>query len=288
MDPKQIVMLALQVSIFCTVMGYGLKTTSGDLLYLLRRPGLLVRSLVAVLVFMPVVAVVLTRSFTFTRVVEIALIALAISPLPPLLPGKQIKHGGEAGYGVGLMALLALISIVSVPATLELFARFSGQQFSLPPSAVAQVVLQGVLFPLAVGVVIRAVLPGIAGRLEKPIGLVGKVLLAFGALLLLWAVFPGMKELIGDGTLFAMVIFIVAGLVIGHLLGGPDPENSVVLALATASRHPAIALAIASANFPDQRFGAAIVLYLLVNAIVGIPYLKWRQRSRAVVAVREA
>ena len=43
MDLKQIVVLVLQVSIVCTVLGFALKATFADLLYLFRRPGLLAR-----------------------------------------------------------------------------------------------------------------------------------------------------------------------------------------------------------------------------------------------------
>jgi BASS family bile acid:Na+ symporter len=54
------------------------------------------------------------------------------------------------------------------------------------------------------------------------------------------------------------------------------------LALSTASRHPAIALAIAKGNFPDEPYLAAtIVLYLLVATVVAVPYVKWRRRSQA-------
>ncbi|MNW21381.1 hypothetical protein D3C71_2222690 [compost metagenome] len=53
-----------------------------------------------------------------------------------------------------------------------------------------------------------------------------------------------------------------------------------MLALSTASRHPAIALAIAKTNFPDEPFLAAtIVLYLLVVTLLALPYVKWRRRS---------
>ena len=42
-----------------------------------------------------------------------------------------------------------------------------------------------------------------------------------------------------------------------------------MLALATASRHPALALAIAHANFPEQKLAApAVLLYLIVSGIV--------------------
>ena len=59
MDLKQLLVLALQVSVACTVFGFGLKMTVHDLLYLVRRPGLLARSLLAMFVVMPVVAVLL-------------------------------------------------------------------------------------------------------------------------------------------------------------------------------------------------------------------------------------
>ena len=58
-DLKQLVVVAFQVSLFVIVFGYGLKAEFTDLLYLLRRPALLIRSLTAVLLVMPAVAVVL-------------------------------------------------------------------------------------------------------------------------------------------------------------------------------------------------------------------------------------
>jgi BASS family bile acid:Na+ symporter len=53
-----------------------------------------------------------------------------------------------------------------------------------------------------------------------------------------------------------------------------------VLALSTACRHPVIAIAIASANYPEEtRVPAAIVLYLLVNVAMCIPYIAWLRRA---------
>ncbi len=43
MTGQQIVLLVVQVSIFLTVFGFGLQATRDDLLYLVRRPGMLVR-----------------------------------------------------------------------------------------------------------------------------------------------------------------------------------------------------------------------------------------------------
>jgi bile acid:Na+ symporter, BASS family len=284
MDLKQVIIRIVVVSIVSTVFGFGLNTTAGDLLYLVRRPGLLARSLLAVFVIMPVFAAVLVRVFDFQRTVEIALVALAISPLPPMLPRRVAGTGGQASYVMGLMAILALLSIAIVPAALELLALFSGRPLSMAPGAVASVALKSALAPLAAGMVVRAALPALAARVGQPVALLGKVLLPLGVLGLLYGAFPAMWGLVGDGTVLAMVIFVVAGLGIGHVLGGPDPDHSTVLALSTACRHPAIALSIAAANFPEQRFPATILLYMLVNIIVGVPYVKWMGKQSIVVS----
>jgi BASS family bile acid:Na+ symporter len=286
-DLKQIVVLALQVSILSIVFGFGLKTTLDDLLYVARRPGLLARSILAVFVIMPVVAVTLARLFNFAATIRIVLVALAVSPLPPILPNKQSKAGSYTPFGLGLMAMLALLSIVTVPAAVELLGRFLGRQLEPASATIARVMLMSTLVPLAAGMIVRAALPTVANRLEKVVTLFGKVLLLLGVLALVAAALPEIWALIGNGNVLAIVIFTVAGLAIGHILGGPNPDHSIVLALSTACRHPAIALSLAAANFPDQRFAATILLYLIVSAIVCFPYLAWQQQQ-AAGAVRAA
>jgi BASS family bile acid:Na+ symporter len=80
----------------------------------------------------------------------------------------------------------------------------------------------------------------------------------------------------------AILLFIGIGLAAGHLLGGPDDGNRTALALATATRHPGVAIAVVHAVAPAEKDVAAVVfLYLLVGVAASIPYMKWRQRVRA-------
>jgi len=111
--------------------------------------------------------------------------------------------------------------------------------------------------------------------------LIGNVLLPAAVLVLVAGSLSAIWTAVGDGTVLAMAIVTVAGLAIGHFLGGPEPDHSVVLALSTSCRHPAIALTIAAASYPNHPFGGMILLYLLVNALVAIPYLKWQKRLGA-------
>ena len=69
------------MSILLTVFGFGLNATTNDVLYLVRRPGLLARSLLAMFVVMPIVSFALAKTLDFSPTVQIALVALAISPV---------------------------------------------------------------------------------------------------------------------------------------------------------------------------------------------------------------
>lgn len=278
MDLNQLVMLTLQVSIVATVFGFGLKATFDDAFFLARNPGVLARSLLAMFVVMPVIAVLLVRAFDFPRTVEIALVALAISPLPPLLPNRLVKAGGRTCYAIALVAAAGLVSLIFIPLAVELLGRHFGHTYTISPSRIAGIVAITILIPLAAGLAVRALFPAIADRIQSPVSLTANVLLVLGALALLVGSLSEIWALIGGGAVIAIAVFVVAGLVAGHVLGGPEPDEQTILAFSTACRHPAIALTIASANFPEQRFGATILLYLLLNVAIGIPYMIWRSR----------
>jgi BASS family bile acid:Na+ symporter len=70
-------------------------------------------------------------------------------------------------------------------------------------------------------------------------------------------------------------------LVAGTLLGGPELNHRIVLALSTASRHPGVAMAIVSANIPNQKLALpAILLYLTVSTIVSGVFVARLRRTR--------
>lgn len=271
-------LLALQVSVVCTVFGFGLKATPADLLDLFRRPAWLLRALLAVFVIMPLVAVLLVRVFEFQRVVEIALIALAISPAPPLLPQRLERAGGVTSYVVGLLALLSLLAIVMVPLSLEILERVSGRPLAMAPGAIARIVFWRSLLPLAAGMLVLMYLPRFVRTIYRVVALVATILLLVATVALILGSASAIWALVGDGTIVAMVLFLGVGLIAGQAMGGLNRDFSTALGLATAYRHPAMAFAIAATNFPEQRFAGAILLYVIVGAVIGVPYVIWQRR----------
>lgn len=285
MDTPRVIVLAFQLSIILTVFGFGLRATVADVLFVVRRPRILVVSLVSMFIVMPFIALVLAVVIDPPRVGLVALVALALSPVPPTLLGKEPTAGGRESYGLGLTATVSVLSIVLVPALVAFLGTITDQPFSIGFAPVAGQVLLSVVLPLAAGMLVRALWPRLAERVKKPVDLVAKVLLLAAAVFLLIAAFPQFIEILNPSTIVAFFVFTVLGLALGHIMAGPDPENSKVLALASALRHPGIALAITAANFPALQFGAVIILYLLIGAIVGIPYGKWMQKRTSLLTV---
>lgn len=282
MNTQTLILHCLQASILGTVFSYGLQATVSDALFLVRRPGLLLRSVLAIFIIMPLVAIAMVDVFALPRATEIALVVLALAPIPPLLPKKESKAGGEGAYALGLMVVMGLLAILLVPLLAWMLGAYFDRDFGMPPKSIARIILVMIMLPLLAGMVVRIVAPAVATKLARPIELASLALLLAAAIPILFAAVPVVVNLLHSGTLLAIVAFIMIGLAVGQLLAGPVSKRQTVLALSTASRHPAIALAVAKTNFPDEPFLAAtIVLYLLVVTLLAIPYVTWRRRMES-------
>lgn len=273
--------IALQVSMALIIFCVGLDARFSDLRFLGRRPGLLWRSLLAMLVVMPLVALALSNALDLQRTVAIALLASALSPVPPILPNKQLKAGGDASYVVGLLTLSALVAIVYIPLVAALLERMYRVQIGVSIPHIVQIVATSMLLPVLAGMAVRHWAPALARRIDKPLTIAATVVLVAACIPIAIKEWPDMMALAGRYSVVAMVLFALIGLAVGHWLGGPDPDERSVLALATSARHPAVAMAIAHNAADRPGVLAAVLLTLVVGAVVSIPYAKWRASRHA-------
>jgi BASS family bile acid:Na+ symporter len=282
MTLEQLIRTAILVSIMLIVVSLALRATWRDATYLFRNPPLLLRSLLAMNVLMPIFAATLVGLFTLRPAVAIALLALSVSPVPPFLPRREMKLvAEERQYIHGLLGTTALLTVLLAPLTVALLALAFSAHVTIEPARIARVVALTVLAPFALGLIIKRVSPAFAERASPATDRAGLLLLLVAAVAVLIKLWPAMIALVGDGTLLAIVAFVAVGLAVGHLLGGPSPDTRPVLALATAMRHPGVAAAVAFGTLPgDKAVAPALALYLLVAFILTIPYVKWRRRQR--------
>jgi BASS family bile acid:Na+ symporter len=275
----------VKVSLGLAVLAIGLRSNEGDATWLLRRPGLLARSLLSMNVIVPLVALAVTQALGLSQPVRVALIALSISPVPPVLPNQTGKAGGKSAYAIGLLSIVSLIAIALVPVSLAVLAALFGRTTRLDPTRVAALLAQTVLVPLGIGVLVRHFAPRAAALAARPINVVAMLVLVAAFLMVLISAWPAMRSLLGNGTIVAAIIVTALALFVGHELAGPDDVDRPVLALASAIRHPAVAIAVAHAAFPESKLVApAVLLQFFVAAIAAVPYVRQGQRSTARLA----
>jgi len=283
MELSKVVPLVVQLSIVLIVAALGLKSRAEDVRGLLARPALLARSILALNILVPALVVLTVFAFQPVRPVKVALVLLALSPVPPFLPTGQSRLSSDSPYIYGLLIITSVLSIAFVPAAVALLGALLPGTLAISVARVAKVVFLTVLGPLLLGAAVRRIVPTAATRLAPPVLKVGMVLLLLGLVLILAGSWRPILELIGNGTVLVIAVVVALASATGHALGGPDPEDRVVLALAAGARHPGVALAIAGANFPDEQIAPAILLYVLLNAALTIPYKQWFRRTRRSV-----
>ena len=222
--------------------------------------------------------------------VKVALVVLALSPVPPILPPKLLKLVSDEAYVYGLLVAASVLSIVLIPLTLTIIGnvhrsrhrrrsgtcRAHGRDF-------------GAIADRARPPVPAFLADSRAARRER-VREHRHVLLVAALIAIIAIAWRGFGALIGDGTLLAFIAFALVALAVGHLFGGPHGDNRTVLALSSAARHPGVAIAIGVALFPDHKkvIVVAVLLYLIVSAITSLPYTRWRKKLHQRLARRIA
>src|SRR6185369_14455170 len=165
-----------------------------------------------------------------------------------------------------LNVIVLVLSIVFVPAAIELLGMLFRRNIHLGVGKVAGVVLGRALVPLALGLATGRLFPraaaGIGPRLVK---IENITLLA----VLLLALVATRRELAGIGAAGWLACFAAAlgAIAIGHALGGPEPGTRGVVAAASAMRFPALGLMLASASAQPKRLLPVVLAYILAAAL---------------------
>jgi len=271
-------LLLIKLSVGTMILAVGMGATFTDVVYLWRRPALLLRSVLAMYVLVPLAAFVLAEFLPLAPGVRVALLVLAVSAGAPLVP-RRLRVGGSP-YAFSLVVTSSLLAVVLVPVWIALLSRHFGVA-TVGPAEVAAVLARAFLLPLVIGILLgmalRATVPAITQRTADAVFALAAVVLAVATLLLVadqWQVF---MEVRGPGIV-ALVALTVIAVAVGHVLGGPEPDDRTALAIACCTRHIGVAVILAT-TFRGPRAVVLLAVYLVVASLVSIPYLRWRRRA---------
>jgi bile acid:Na+ symporter, BASS family len=276
-------LLLLKAAVGVIIFAIGLDSTADDALFLPRRPGLMLRSLLAMYVVVPLAALMLVGILDLAPGVELGLLVLAASAGAPLLPRKLLRIG-DGAYTFSLVLLSSLLAIVVVPTWLTLLGPHFRAPLELDSTDVTWVLAKSFLLPLAVGMLLRRLAPAFAAHWASKLIAGAGIVLTVCALLLLALHWEVLLVARFSGVL-ALMALVALALAAGHGLGGPSADDRTALAVACASRHLGIAVLVA-ASLPGPRTAAIVAVYIVASAVVTLPYLRWRRRVSSRLSVQ--
>ncbi len=272
---EAMVLGAIKLSVSVLILAIGMQSTVDDLTYLWRRPLLLLKSMLAMYVLVPLAAIAMVKILPLSFGLSVAVLVLAISAGAPLVPRKLMPLSND-GYVFSLIATSSLLAIVTVPAWVMALGAAFDLSIGLSGMEIGRLLGRSFVLPIVVGMAVQAFFPRIADKLSNGLMAVGGVVLTVGGLVLLVGNFDMLVQA-GWKALFVLALLTALALAIGHLMGGPDSENRTPLAISCATRHIGVAVLVA-AVVPGRPSAVLIVAYLVASMLAAIPYIRWRKK----------
>jgi BASS family bile acid:Na+ symporter len=247
----------------------GLRAAREDHLWLVKRPSLLLRSLLTILVIVPVGAVLFLEAVRAPMLVEvgitIAIIAIGLGPPAAL---KQAKtHQESIAFELGLNVVLLLVAIVYIPLFVAIHGAIFHHGVTLGVGQVAKVVLTRSLIPLLVGIGVGRLAPRASAPLVKYSSVFIQVVLLVVVVVALVAAWRSLLALGGKAWLTCAAVAL-GEVVIGHAMGGPARETRRVLAMFSVMRFPALALLLTSVAARGREVVPVILAYVLSSVVM--------------------
>lgn len=271
-----------KLTIFFLSFGLAIRWKFSDIVWLWHQPPLLLRSLLSILILVPIWGILTILVVDLTVAEKIGIAAMVACPGAPLIPWKSLKVGGNQQYVASLQFTIYLLAIISIPITVWFLSQLSPREAWLLPQDVVKKVFFVQILPMVLGVLISEHLPGLAEELAEPVNKIAKLMLLAVTVILLILTFDKVINA-GFWAYLSLAFMGIMSLLSGHLLGGPVANNRSVLAYASCTRHAGLAILLVTMNFPNLDYieGGIIntlVTYALVTGIIALPYTAWRKK----------
>ncbi|MEH1819699.1 MAG: bile acid:sodium symporter [Nostoc sp.] len=256
--------LAFLTFIVATMLGTGLRLTVQQIWEPLRNIRLIVLSLVANFVLVPLFVYLLLQIVPLSEPIKDGFIIMAIAAGPPALPKLAQIVKGNVAFSTGLMMLLMFGTIIYMPIALPLVL----QGVQVNSWDIAKPLLFLMLSPLAIGLFIKAKFAAIASNFQPIVSKISSAGLFLGLAVRLAVHFYEIITLLQTGAILVCAVFIVFSFSVGYLLGGPGIDTQRVLGVGTAQRNFAAALLVGTSNFDDPNVVSIIMVTSLLMLVI--------------------
>lgn len=277
----QVVDIAVLVFAVSSMLAVGLGHTLAQIIGPLRHVPNVARALVANFVLVPVLGLATIAVLPLEQPHAIGLFLLATAAGAPFLIKLTQAAEGDVALSATLLVLLLPVTAVYMPIVVPL--ALPRAEVSAAP--IARPLVITMLLPLALGLLVRARLPRLATRVLPPLRPLSSLALVVLVAATVVANLAAITGIFGTGAIAAALVLVGGAFVIGHLLGGRDPEARAVLGLGTGQRNIAAATVVATQVIRHPDTLSMVVVSALAGYAVLFPLAALIRRRRRTEGV---
>lgn len=271
-------LIFVKVTIFSLMFAIGISLSFEAILSLWRKPAILFRGILAVVVIVPLMVIILLKLFHLPSEVITGLAFLAASPGAPLSTKRSQMAGGTLPFSANLQLTLALLAVFVTPITLAIFrVLFHEISSTISILDVAKQVMMSQFLPIIIGILLQKFGSKYAQKIAQPVNVIANSLFLVLVIIACIAGLPILFKVSGL-SLFVMLIMTIASLAIGHILGGIDIQNRSSLAIFCIARNIGLALFIAVIHNLEKEVIATLIAYAFIAGIFGVIYSIWYKK----------
>ena len=278
-----VVKYTVMTSVMLLMLGVGLRITFGQVLEVLRQFRSVLQGVTANFLIVPVLTYLALLWLPISADVKIGIFLMAAAPIAPMAPSPFVDMAkGDLPYSVGLMTVVALLSVVLTPLLLILAIPESEGGVVLDPLQIVQTLLTVQLIPIGIGMAICSTSRAWTERLLAFVPKVGQIGLLVGVGVIL--VVQRQQILSIDPLAYlVMAVLVIVWLFVGDRMAiGDAPDRRHALAISTAIRNIPLAFLIANASFSGSAVAPVTLVVSVLTMVASVIYAKRMIRTQAV------
>lgn len=276
--------LSIVAFAIASMLSAGLSFTFREIAAPFRKPGRIVRAIVANFVLVPLLAAGIARALSLDPARSMGLILLGAAAGAPFLVKLVAIAAGDVALGTSLLVLLVPLTVALMPVLVPLLEPAA----AVTASAIALPLAGTLLLPLAIGLVVAELAPRWA-RFIQPLARVASTI-ALVAMMVLTIVLHlhHVLDIVASRAIVALLLLLAGSFAIGYVIASPRPERRVVLGLGTSQRNIAAATIVAVEDIKNSDTLVLVVVASIIDLLILIPLARWLRTKRALPRPKEA
>lgn len=281
-----LITIFLPLALGTIMLSLGLGLTLADFRRVAVQPKAFTVGVSCQLLLIPVVAYALIAIFGFSGELALGVMILSFCPGGPSSNILTKFARGDLALAIAMTATTSLIAIVTVPLLVSLSAgHFMGLDApDINVRALGLTMFAITAVPVAIGMTIRGLAPGIAAWLEPVLdrlALILFIVIVIGAIAANWSLLTANLALLGPLLVILNIILLFAGLGLAHffrLSQGQATAIAIEAGIQNATLGIAIGSLIVERAMALPPFSLPSALYGVTMYAVSIPFVMWRRR----------